>query len=113
MQGELLQVQGGGEEKPNADQTTSVTAAELMQEGLGGFGNEQKPLKTTQTRALPPAEPRHRAGSAHASAAQSLAHKSLAGSGGAGAAAPARPARPHYHENFDRILNLLILNFPD
>lgn len=27
-------------------------------------------------------------------------------------ALPARPARIHYHENFDRILNLLILNFP-
>lgn len=33
------------------------------------------------------------------------------------AAVPRRPCQPaartHYHENFDRILNLLILNFPD
>lgn len=28
------------------------------------------------------------------------------------AAPPAQPAGAHYHENFDRILDLLILNFP-
>lgn len=47
---------------------------------------------------------------ARTSAAQSPAHKWLART--AGAAPPAPPAGAHYHENFDRILDLLILNFP-
>lgn len=50
-----------------------------------------------------------------ASTAQSLAHKLAALSCRlqCGAAVPAGPGCVHYHEDFDRILNLLILNLPN